>query len=142
MSEIIELFQPLPVRDCQACGEAHHEPGTLCRVCRSRQPAISDASVAASTASVISDLERWQRQGHPLAGPLADAMKKARSLYDAVGPRIQTAAPGEIHYLDGEFWGFPADADGVQLGPFPDSIAAERALMEFAARCTAEGRTP
>jgi hypothetical protein len=133
MSEVIHLFRPIASRDCDGCGEAHHEPGTLCKVCRARQAAVPTVFIASSAASVISDLERWERQGHPLAGPLADALKNARQLYDAVGPRVQDAAPGEIHYLEGECWAFPRDADGVQLGPFPNAEAAEAALVEFAA---------
>lgn len=134
MSEVVHLFPPfVAARDCDGCGDAHHEPGTLCKGCRSRQPSTPDTFVVRSTASVIADLERWERQGHPLAGPLADALKSARRLYDAVGPRVQSAAPGEIHYLSGEFWAFPSDADGVQLGPFPCADAAETALVEFAA---------
>ncbi len=133
MSDVIQLFQPSPARDCDGCGEAHFEPGTLCNVCRSKQSAVAPVDVARSAASVIDDLERWERQGYPMAGPIGDVLKKARQLYDAVGPRVQSSAPGEILFLDGEFWALPADADGVQLGPFGSADAAEAKLVAFAA---------
>lgn len=134
MADVIHLFPPfLPSRDCEGCGDAHHEPGTLCPACRSRRAPVADAFKASGAANVIADLERWSRQGHPLAGPLADALNNARKLYDALGPRIQSAAPGEILFLDGEFWALPFAADGVQLGPFGECGLAEAALVAFAA---------
>jgi hypothetical protein len=134
MSEVVHLFPPFVAgRDCEGCGDAHHELGTLCAGCRLQQPTHPDTFVVNATASVIADLELWDRQGHPLAGPLADALKSARKLYDAVGPRVQGATPGEIHYVAGEYWAFPADSNGVQLGPYPSSERADAALVEFAA---------
>src|SRR6478735_7671661 len=132
MAEVVHLFPSRALRDCEGCGDSHGEPGTLCARCRWRQPAKPPVFVSNSAASVIADLERWERQGYPLSGPLADALKNARQLYDALGPSIQDA-PGEIYYLEGECWAFPENADGGQLGPFPNVEAAEMALAEFAA---------
>ncbi len=135
MADVIHLFPAAPIgsRDCESCGDTHVEPGKLCIICRSKQGPVPDVFVANSLASCISDLEQLKRQGYPMPEPLLSAIESARKLYDAVGPRIQLAAPGEIHYMEGELWAFPADADGIQLGPFPDSYTAEHALVEFAA---------
>ena len=135
MSEVIHLFPPADLaRECVACGSSHQELGVLCVACRGRQVELPADYLTGIAASTISDLERWERQGHPLSGPLADALRNARRMYDAVTPRIRMMPLGEVHYLSGEFWGFPVDADGVQLGPFGEPEQAEQALVEFSSQ--------
>lgn len=133
MAELIHLFQPAALRDCEGCGNSHREPGTLCVVCRARRPQVLPVVVADAAASVIAELERLDKSRFPLADPLASVLKKARELYDAVGPR-RDDPPGEIHYVEGEFWAHPADDTALRLGPFGSAKAANEALVERAAK--------
>ena len=136
MSEVVHLFQ-LNSRECAGCADAHHEPGTLCFACRSQRAPTAPATVAGSVASVIADLEHLEGNRFPLANPILNALKKARELYDAVGPRMQDA-PGEIHFIEGEFWAHPADGE-APIGPFGCAELADDALVERAANRGAAG---
>jgi hypothetical protein len=139
MAELIHLFQPAALRDCEGCGNAHREPGTLCVVCRARRPQVLPVAVADAAASVIADLERLDKNRFPLADPIASVLKKARELYDAVGPR-RDDPPGEIHYIEGEFWAHPADDAALRLGPFGSADLADDSLVARAAkRAAGEG---
>lgn len=128
---MLQLFPPVPV-ECRQCGVAHSELGVLCATCRSAQQLQPDAYLQGTIAGAILGLKRWESQGHPLSGPLAESYERMKIAYDAAEPRITVPRQSYVHAEHGNCWAYPAGTSFV-LGPFATEELAHDALIEFEA---------